>query len=103
MNPSTSLAVLTELLAEMEQEDPLNYTRLPYEQAQLRTLIASHVLEYAERLNSEGLSREDVHWIWLTTVAHLLQENLMLHLKQQGGDAVSFPEAKALLEKIWKS
>ncbi|MFZ6751864.1 hypothetical protein ACO0KY_00690 [Undibacterium sp. Dicai25W] len=70
---------LTLLMKEVETEDPIDFADLPFEDDQLRTLIADHLCEMAEKLDS--FSVEDRQLTLLAVAAKLVLENMVLHIR----------------------
>ena len=67
------------LMQEVEQEDPIDFADLPFDDAQLRDLIASHLCEMADAM--EGFSEEDRNLTLLAVAAKLVLENLVLNVQ----------------------
>jgi hypothetical protein len=70
---------LAALMREVELEDPIDFADLPFPDAQLRALVASHLCEMAAA--TEQLSTEDRLMTLLAVSAKLVLENLVLHLQ----------------------
>jgi hypothetical protein len=92
---------LAALMQEVEMEDPIDFADLPFEEDELRQLVANHLCEMAASM--ESLSTEDRLLTLLAVSAKLVLENLVLHvqlLRRHGlpvGDNV-----EALLSKLRK-
>lgn len=67
------------LMQEVEQEDPIDFADLPFEEADLRGLIASHLCEMAAAM--DNFSEEDQRLTLLAVSAKLVLENLVLHIQ----------------------
>jgi hypothetical protein len=72
---------LTGLLAELEQEDPVDYGELPFGEAELRSLVLSSLLERHRALQASGLDAGDVNLTYMLSTAMLVLENLVLHAR----------------------
>lgn len=70
---------LQELIAEVEQEDPIDFADIPYDENELRQLVASHLCEMAQQM--ESFSEEDRQLCLLAVAAKLVLENLVLHVQ----------------------
>ncbi|MCD6027347.1 MAG: hypothetical protein K0R08_1866 [Solimicrobium sp.] len=70
---------LQELMEEVEQEDPIDFADLPFNDKELRGLISNHVCDMAAKL--ENFSEEDKHLTLLAVAAKLVLENFVLHLR----------------------
>jgi len=67
------------LMQEVEQEDPIDFADLPFDEADLRGIVASHLCEMAERM--ESFNEADRHLTLLAVSAKLVLENLVLHVQ----------------------
>lgn len=67
------------LMKEVEQEDPIDFADLPFNEDELRQLIADHLCNMAAAL--ENFSEEDRHLTLLAVAAKLVLENLVLHIQ----------------------
>ncbi len=76
---SISPADLQELILEVEAEDPIDFADLPYDENELRTLVASHLCEMAERM--EGFNEQERQLCLLAVAAKLVLENMVLHIR----------------------
>ena len=70
---------LAALMAEVEQEDPIDFADLPYHEDELRQLVASHLCEMAAAM--DNFSTEDRLMTLLAVSAKLVLENMVLHLQ----------------------
>ena len=70
---------LAALMAEVEQEDTIDYADLPIPEDELRALVASHLCEMAAAM--ENFSTEDRLMTLLAVSAKLVLENLVLHVQ----------------------
>jgi predicted Mrr-cat superfamily restriction endonuclease len=70
---------LAALMHEVEQEDPIDFADLPFEESALRELVANHLCEMAEAM--ENFSTEDRLTTLLAVSAKLVLENLVLHVQ----------------------
>jgi hypothetical protein len=94
---------LAALMAEVEQEDPIDFADLPYPEDQLRQLVACHLCEMARAM--ENFSNEDRLLTLLAVAARLVLENLVLHirlLRQPGAGASTEADLDALLARLRK-
>jgi hypothetical protein len=67
------------LMQEVEKEDPIDFADLPFDDTQLRGLIASHLCEMADAM--EDFSEEDRNLTLLAVAAKLVLENLVLNVQ----------------------
>lgn len=67
------------LMQEVEQEDPIDFADLPFDEKDLRGIVASHLCEMADRM--ESFSEEDRRLTLLAVSAKLVLENLVLHVQ----------------------
>jgi hypothetical protein len=67
------------LMEEVEREDPIDFGDLPFNDADLRSVISNHVCDMAASL--ENFSEEDRHLTLLAVAAKLVLENFVLHLR----------------------
>ena len=73
------------LMQEVELEDPIDFADLPFDEPELRALIANHLCEMAGAM--DNFSAEDRNLALLAVAAKLVLENLVLHvqlLRQHG-------------------
>ncbi len=70
---------LAALMHEVEQEDPIDFADLPFEEDELRQLVASHLCEMAGAM--ENFSTEDRLTTLLAVSAKLVLENLVLNVQ----------------------
>jgi len=72
--------LLLELLKEVEQEDPINFSCLPFDEKDLRQLACLNV---AEIINNwpQGTSEQDKEMLMATTVVRLVLENMVLQAR----------------------
>lgn len=70
---------LAALMYEVEREDPIDFSDLPFHEDQLRALVATDLCEMAARM--EGFSSDDRVTTLLAVAAKLLLENLVLHVQ----------------------
>ena len=87
------------LMQEVEQEDPIDFADLPFEEQELRGLIANHLCEMAEAM--DNFSEEDKQLTLLAVAAKLVLENLVLHVQllRRHGLPVS-DSVDALLQRL---
>lgn len=71
---------LLELLKEVEREDPIDFTGLPFEAADLRQLACLNV---ADLMNNwlPNTEQEDQNLIMAATIARLVLENMVLQIR----------------------
>ena len=93
---------LQELIAEVEQEDPIDFADVPFEENDLRAIVANHLCEIATGM--ENFSEEDRLICLLAVAAKLVLENLVLHVRLEHTHPL--PEnhsAQALLNRLRKN
>ena len=90
---------LAALIQEVEREDPIDFADLPFNEGELRELVASHLCEMAAAM--ENFSTEDRLLTLLAVSAKLVLENLVLHLQllRRHGLPVS-DSVEALLSRL---
>jgi hypothetical protein len=76
MNPEA----LLELLKEIEQEDPIDFSGLPFEAADLRHLACLNVAELVNNWPS-SLDTSERDMVMAATVARLVLENMVLQIR----------------------
>jgi hypothetical protein len=67
------------LMQEVEKEDPIDFADLPFEEQDLRGLIANHLCDMADAM--DNFSEEDKQLTLLAVSAKLVLENLVLHIQ----------------------
>ncbi|HEV7816927.1 MAG TPA: hypothetical protein VGP06_17745 [Janthinobacterium sp.] len=67
------------LMQEVELEDPIDFADLPFDDGQLRGLIANHLCEMADAM--QDFSEEDRNLTLLAVAAKLVLENLVLNVQ----------------------
>jgi lipopolysaccharide biosynthesis regulator YciM len=67
------------LMQEVEAEDPIDFADLPFDDHELRGLIANHLCEMADAM--VGFSEEDRQLTLLAVAAKLVLENLVLNVQ----------------------
>ncbi|AXA93059.1 hypothetical protein [Massilia sp. YMA4] len=67
------------LMQEVEQEDPIDFADLPFDEHDLRGIVAKHLCEMADAM--ESFSDEDRRLTLLAVAAKLVLENLVLHVQ----------------------
>lgn len=70
---------LAALMQEVEREDPIDFADLPFNEGELRELVASHLCEMAAAMDK--FSTEDRLLTLLAVSAKLVLENLVLHIQ----------------------
>lgn len=75
-----NLQSIESLMADIEEEDPLDLGDLAIDEAEARRLMASHFCEIDERLSEHGLDPEARLEIMAAIAAHTMTENMLLHL-----------------------
>ena len=89
------------LMQEVEQEDPIDFADLPFDEEDLRGLIANHLCEMAEAM--ENFSEEDKQLTMLAVAAKLVLENLVLHIQLLRRHGVPLSDStEALLNRLRK-
>jgi len=71
--------ILYELLNEVEKEDPIDFTGLPFDADDLRKLACLNVAEMLQSMGEH--SQEDNQLIMAATVVRLVLENMVLHAR----------------------
>lgn len=90
---------LQELMEEVESEDPIDFADLPFNEKELRSLIANQVCEMAAKL--ENFSEEDKRLTLLAVAAKLVLENFVLHVRLLSKHGVPInPDVQALLREL---
>jgi len=72
-------AQLAALMHEVEQDDPIDFADLPFNEQELRDLVANHLCDMAAAM--DDFSAEDRLLTLLAVSAKLVLENLVLHLQ----------------------
>ncbi|HAT32334.1 MAG TPA: hypothetical protein DCW29_16235 [Janthinobacterium sp.] len=87
------------LMQEVEVSDPIDFADLPFNEQELRALIANHLCEMADAMQS--FSAEDRNLALLAVAAKLVLENLVLHVQllRQHGLPMS-DSVEALLQRL---
>lgn len=75
-----NLQSIESLMADIEEEDPLDLGDLAIDETEARRLMASHFCEIDERLSEHGLDAEARLEIMAAIAAHTMTENMILHL-----------------------
>jgi predicted Mrr-cat superfamily restriction endonuclease len=70
---------LEDLMREVEKEDPIDFADLPFDDDELRKLVANHLCDMATAM--ESFSEEDKQVTLLAVSAKLVLENLVLHVQ----------------------
>jgi malonyl CoA-acyl carrier protein transacylase len=91
-----SVQQLQELMKEVENEDPIDFADLPFEEDDLRLVTANHICQMAAAL--ENFTEEDRHLTLLAVAAKLVLENMVLHIRliRQHGQNVELDIATIL-------
>lgn len=89
------------LMEAVEQEDPIDFADLPFDDRDLRALIANHLCEMADAM--ANFSEEDRQLTLLAVAAKLVLENLVLNIQllRRQGQPLSDSTA-ALLSRLRK-
>ncbi|HSH98158.1 MAG: hypothetical protein ACAH07_03330 [Methylophilaceae bacterium] len=72
--------LLLELLKELEQEDPIDFSGLPFDENDLRQLACLNVVEIINQL-TDAATDEDKELLMAVTVAKLVLENMVLQAR----------------------
>lgn len=75
-----NLQSIESLMADIEEEDPLDLGDLAIDENEARRLMASHFCEIDDRLAEHGLNAEARLEIMAAIAAHTMTENMLLHL-----------------------
>jgi hypothetical protein len=70
---------LQDLMIEVEREDPIDFADIPFDEPDLRNIVANHLCEMASGM--ESFSEQDRHLCLLAVSAKLVLENLVLHVR----------------------
>jgi predicted Mrr-cat superfamily restriction endonuclease len=70
---------LEQLMQEVEQEDPIDFADLPFDEHDLRALVAGHLCEMADAM--AAFSENDRMMTLLAVSAKLVLENMVLHVQ----------------------
>ena len=90
---------LEALIEEVEQEDPIDFADLPFEEDVLRELVANRLCEMTSAM--EEFSDEDRHLSLMAVAAKLLLENLVLHIQLLRRDGLPLDDdSAALLQRL---
>ncbi|MBY0240372.1 MAG: hypothetical protein K2X55_13755 [Burkholderiaceae bacterium] len=90
---------LQALMREVEQEDPIDFADLPFEEHDLRELVANHLCEMADAM--ESFSEEDRRLTLLAVAAKLVLENMVLHVQLLRRHGLPMSDsANALLSRL---
>ena len=89
------------LMQEVEKEDPIDFADLPFDEHDLRGLIASHLCEMADAM--DNFSDEDKHLTLLAVAAKLVLENMVLNIQLLRRHGVPLSDTtEALLQRLRK-
>jgi len=89
------------LMQEVEKEDPIDFADLPFDEHELRGLIANHLCEMADAM--DNFSEEDRRLTMLAVAAKLVLENLVLHVQLLRRHGLPLNEqTSALLSRLRK-
>jgi hypothetical protein len=90
---------LETLMQEVEHEDPIDFADLPFDEKDLRGIVASHLCEMAGAM--ESFSETDRQMTLLAVSAKLVLENLVLHVQllRRNGQPLN-EQAEALLARL---
>jgi hypothetical protein len=92
---------LEALMHEVEVEDPIDFADLPFDEQELRGLVASHLCEMADAM--DNFSEEDRRLTLLAVAAKLVLENLVLHIQLLRRHGLPLSDsAEALLGRLRK-
>jgi len=72
--------LLLELLKEIEKENPVDFTGLPFDENDLRQLACLNVVEIINQLPTDS-SNEDKELLMAVTVTRLVLENMVLQAR----------------------
>lgn len=89
------------LMKEVESADPIDFADLPFKEDELRQIVAEHLCDVAERLDT--FSEEDRQLTLLAVAAKLVLENLVLHVQLLRKHHIPLnQEVTQLLQKLRK-
>lgn len=89
------------LMQEVEKEDPIDFADLPFDEQDLRGLIANHLCEMADAM--DNFSEEDRQLTLLAVAAKLVLENMVLNIQLLRRHGTPLSEAtEALLSRLRK-
>ena len=87
------------LMQEVEKEDPIDFADLPFDEHELRGLIANHLCEMADAM--DNFSEEDRRLTMLAVAAKLVLENLVLNVQLLRRHGVPLSDTtEALLQRL---
>jgi len=72
--------LLLELLKELEKEDPIDFSGLPFDENDLRQLACLNVVEIINQLPDDS-NQEDKELLMAVTVSKLVLENMVLQAR----------------------
>ncbi|HSH72320.1 MAG TPA: hypothetical protein VK974_04605 [Methylophilaceae bacterium] len=72
--------LLLELLKEVEQEDPIDFSGLPFDEQDLRQLACLNVAEIVNNW-PQDTAQNDKDMLMAATVVRLVLENMVLHAR----------------------
>lgn len=89
------------LMEEVEREDPIDFADLPFDDRDLRSLIANHLCEMADAMAS--FSEEDRQLTLLAVAAKLVLENMVLNVQLLRRHGLPLSDSTAaLLDRLRK-
>jgi predicted Mrr-cat superfamily restriction endonuclease len=90
---------LETLMQEVEQEDPIDFADLPFDENDLRGIVAGRLCEMADAM--ESFSETDRQMTLLAVSAKLVLENLVLHVQllRRHGQPLN-EQTEALLSRL---
>lgn len=83
------------LMEEVEREDPIDFADLPFDEHDLRALIANHLCEMADAM--ANFSEEDRQLTLLAVAAKLVLENMVLNVQLLRRHGLPLSESTAAL------
>lgn len=75
MTPQSVMAIM----AEIEEEDPLDFSSLSIRAEDARALMAAHFCEVDRRLEAAGLGTDERATVMAAIAAHVTEENMLLN------------------------
>ena len=82
MNETDQVRELAELLAEVEEGDPLRWQGLAITPEEARHLIAQHLKTFLDEVAGSTPNQDAVVSVLLIAMGHLLLENMQLHAER---------------------
>ena len=82
--------VLEELMSDIEEGDPLDFSDLAIEAGRARALMANHFCALDNRLSDAGVAAEGRLAVMAAIAAHTMEANFLIQLRRLSGDEADF-------------